>query len=213
MNTIALYTPAEIFNILLINQMTWSQLDSGVEESPVDKNCTIWEWRNRNNLVGWSALYEVQNRQFNLALTKEQWLRAISPETEKTVWELCLFISTHSKKEILYPIKVFGQECIKASVFYSLKRNMSEAGLEVKDLKPSSSLSLFTNTKDFPKLVLAVSKFGVSISDSFKSEVKKDISFFKKMNLIDTERLFINTGTTKNFKDLVLRIVKFGNVF
>jgi hypothetical protein len=200
------YTPQEIFNILQINQSIWSSLDNEVDVSLVKKEDSIFDWRDMNDLVGWIELSKFQNEVFNLSLSRNEWLGAVSPESEKTVWQLCEFIAGHAKKEIIQPIRIFGKECFSAAIFFSLKRDLSKWGLDVKDVRPSSPISLFTDFENFPKLVAVVSRRGISISDSIELKDKKGLSFLQKINFLSSNK-YIDTGTVKTFRDLTIRIL------
>ena len=208
MSSFTEYQVKEVFEILRINQKVWSKLDENVEDREIYRDTTIHDWRITNDLVEWSDLYKVENDLFNLTLTKEDWFKAILPEKKKTVWELCEFIAQHAKKEVVKPIKVFGIECLSASIFRALKRDLLARGLEVKNLRPSSPLSDFTDFQTFPKLVAEISKRGVSISDSVKLKHKKGLSFFQRNNIFNPDRFYIDTGSLRTFRDLTQRILE-----
>lgn len=208
MNELVNYTPQEVFIIFQINQGIWSSLDEEVESSTIKKENSIFEWRSMNNLVGWSELYKIQNEIFDLSLSQDEWFEAVLPEKKRTVWELCEFIARHAKKEVVQPIKIFGKECLSASIFLTLKRDLSKRGLDVKDLRPSSSISLFTDWESFPKLVAEVSKRGISLSDSIGLKYKEGLTSLQKINIFNPDRFYIDTGATKTFRDLTVRILE-----
>lgn len=208
MSKLVNYTAQEIFNFLQINQSIASQLDREVDESLVKKDDSIFEWRSLNDLLGWAELYQVQNEIFGLALSQDEWFKAVLPERKKTVWQLCEFIAQHAKKEVVEPVRILGTECLSASIFLALKRDLAKRGLDVRDLRPGSSISLFTEGEALSVLVTEVSKRGLMLSDSIKLKYKEGLSFLQRINIFNPDRLYVDTGDTLTFRDLTLRILE-----
>ncbi len=211
MNTFIPYTTQEIFNILRINQEVFAQIDKEVDVKLVEKHDSILNWRKMNDLDGWVELYKHQNKIFDLSLSQFDWIDAVMPEQEKTVWQLCEFIATHAKKEVIQPVKIMGIDCLSAAIFFSLKKDLAKYGLDVENIKPSSPISFFTDYENFPKLVAVVSRKGVSLSDSIKLKHELGNNFLQmlveKIYFYNSKK-YIDTGGVKTFRDLTLRILK-----
>lgn len=63
--------------------------------------------------------------------------------TTKRFFDLCEYISDHAKRDSIEPIKLLGQNCQTASIFRTLKQNLTEKGADTTELKPSSEINPF----------------------------------------------------------------------
>jgi hypothetical protein len=97
---------------------------------------------------------------------------------------------------------------LEAAAFLSLKKDLSKWDIDVKDLRPSSSINPFTDFKIFPKLVSELAKRGVSLADSVDLKYKEGLSYWQRINFLNPNRYYIDTGTVKNFRDLTMLILK-----
>jgi hypothetical protein len=207
MQELTYYTPDEVLQIFQINHATWSKLDEDVESGTISRGQSIYEWRRMNNFVGWSELYRIQNEIFEISLSKTEWLEAVLPEKQKTVWNLCQLLASHARKPVLKPVKILGSECLSASIFLSLKKSLGRQNINIADLRPGTAISTLTDNANFPKLIAEVSKFGVSLSDEVDLKYRPGLNFFQKINIFDPTRFYIDTGKIITFRDLVERIL------
>jgi hypothetical protein len=207
MQEVTYYTPNEVLEIFQINHETWSKLDEEVEAGVITKDQSIFEWRCMNNLIDWPELYRVQNEIFEISLSKTEWLEAVLPEKQKTVWDLCQLLASHARKPVLKPVKILGSECPSASIFLSLIKSLGRQNINIADLRPGTAISTLTDNANFPKLIAEVSKFGVSLSDEVDLKYRPGLNFFQKMNIFDPTRFYIDTGKIITFRDLIERIL------
>lgn len=135
------YHPTEILQILFANYKQQQQYDDIVlKDQLFTFNTTIEEWQDICDLVDSSKLWKYLNYYFRISLNKELWMTVLEPEDTKTLGDLCNFITLHADKEIIQPIKLFGNNCKSAAIFKSLIRKLQDRGVDTSDIKPSSKL-------------------------------------------------------------------------
>ncbi|OQP46212.1 hypothetical protein [Niastella populi] len=136
------YYPIEILQIIQANYKQQQQYDDIVlKDQELTFETTILEWRDICDLVDTSKLWKYLNYYFRMTADEEAWMNILEPEDEKTLGDLCNFIAILAEKEIIRPIKLFGNYCTTAAIFKSLKGRLKNRGIDVPDLKPSSQLA------------------------------------------------------------------------
>ena len=137
----AKYRPTEILQIIQANYKQQQQLDDLVlSGQELDFNTTILEWRDICDLVDTDDLWKYLNFYFRLDVDKDSWLTQLEPEDEKTIGDLCEFISLHARKEIIRPVKLLGNHCQTAAIFKVLAAKLKDRGVNVSEFRPSSKL-------------------------------------------------------------------------
>lgn len=101
---------------------------------------TIAEMRNELLLCDWKGMEANFNRIFDTAISADEWLSVLEPASEKTLGELCDFLTPYLKRKIAKPFNVWGKECQEAAVFLKIRSVLAENGVDVSELTPSSSL-------------------------------------------------------------------------
>ncbi|MGA2679334.1 MAG: hypothetical protein ABSF37_08545 [Sedimentisphaerales bacterium] len=205
-NTYRNYTPEEIFAILQEEHLLVSFVDPEVEGNgwEIKRDTTIYEWRISMDFLPWKQLHKANNEKFKINVSYSDWRNAILPEKKKTVWDLCVFVSQHAKKEVICPTKLLGRESLSAAVFLTLKKNLSQRGIDVKDLRPSTALNSFISRQNFPRVLTEIILMGVRTFDSLESRLRKDISFWQRFKF--SNLYYIDTGAIKTFGDLAKKI-------
>ncbi len=135
------YQPSEILQIIEANYLQHQQLDDIVLKGQgLTLKTTILDWRDICDLVDTTELWKYLDQYFHMAGDRELWMTILEPQDEKTLGDLCNFIADNAEKEIIRPIKLFGNDCNTAAIFKSLKRRLEDRGMDVSDFKPSSRL-------------------------------------------------------------------------
>jgi hypothetical protein len=200
------YTPEEILMILQEEHRLDSFVDTAVEVNGlvIKRDTTIYKWRIGMDFLPWKELHKTMNKKFKIEVQYLGWEKAILPEKKKTIWDLCVFISQHAQKEIICPVKRLGGECLSAAVFLTLKKNLSQRGIDVKDLRPSTVLSSFISKQNFPWVLTEIILMGVRTFESLEPRSRKDLSFWQRIKGLNLD--YIDTGSIKTFGDLSKKI-------
>jgi len=214
MNDKIAYTSDELLEIFKEQHRLCGPLDFMVDMSFVlRKDTLIYEWRDALDLMPWKQLAEFLNKEFRIEVPLKIWKTILNPEDKKTLGELCDFLATVAIKEIAKPIKILGSECLTASIFKTLKRNLQNKGVDVTNLKPSTKIEDFLIVDDnFSPLVEEATLTGMQIFE--KLEYGKSYSERRFQYWID--RIFpsliykrsIKSTNIETFKDLVEKIVE-----
>ena len=202
-------TPDEILEIFIEQHRICSPLDPEAEPSvELSMTSSIDEWRNANDLLPWKPLSEFLNAEFNINVTEDEWKAVLTPPSKRTLKHVCELISKHVQCEDIKPKKFFGQECLSAAVFLTLKKLLERRAVDVSNLKPSSLVSPYFE-RYFPAMVeqtTIISK-GKKVIDKFDLKLKKK-GFFNYINIFDKDRYNILTGDIKTFRDLTMKIIE-----
>lgn len=204
------YAPEEVLQILREDSRLADFTDVDVDEGlEIRRDMPIWEWRRFQNLSPWTELYKAQNEFFKVNIPRETWLQAVYPE-ERELWDLCIFLSCHARKEVIEPVILFGEDCLNAGVFLTLRKNLANRGVDVEGLRPSTRLSDFVTIENFPHIVAEVVLTGVRTFDFLKFRIRRDISLVRKVNIFDASihRLYLDAGSIRTFGDLARRIAR-----
>jgi len=132
-------TPEEVFFIFKEEHRLCSQFD--VEADPTVEltiDSSVEEWRYSMDLLQWQKLGKSLNEEFEINVPESEWKSVLEPSRSKCLRDVCQLISNHAQIEIVKPIKIFGKDCLSASLFKTIKRNLTKRGVDTSDLKPSS---------------------------------------------------------------------------
>ena len=132
-------TPEEVFFIFKEEHRLCSQFD--VEADPtvdLTMDSSIKEWRYSMDLLPWRKLGKYLNEEFEINISENDWESTLEPARTKRLGDVCRLISNHAQIEIVKPIKLFGKDCLSASLFKTIKRNLTKRGVDTSDLKPST---------------------------------------------------------------------------
>jgi hypothetical protein len=100
---------------------------------------TIKEWREACDLLSWRKLAKAINNWFKTDFSDEQWKAVLQPAKEKKLRHVCELLATKVKR---IEIKPFGNRCINAGVFLTIRSLLKRAGAK-EEIKPSTRLAPF----------------------------------------------------------------------
>ncbi|MEL6699313.1 MAG: hypothetical protein AAFV78_08285 [Bacteroidota bacterium] len=208
------YTPEEILAIFQEQHRLCSPLDPLVID-PFEANdqTLVWEWIDRFDLLPHRELAEALNHKFDIAAFWKEWETVLYPDDQRTLWDVCKFISARAEKLTFEPITVFGRTCLEAGIFYTIKSELSKQGVKVDLLRPSTQLiDFFEKDRDISSLVEIMTLTGVATFGQFEygdlQRVRRNKYWIDKF--IPTFQYIIpivckDIGT---FRDLVRRVVE-----
>ena len=117
-------------------------------------------------------------------------------------------ISSHAIKDTYEPKKLFGQPCIKASVFLTIKRNLEQKGVNVSELKPSSSLVEYMD-KYFSPILEEITLTGTKAIEKIETKTKiRKKGFWNSIKIFESQKPELLIAELKTFRDLVEKIIE-----
>lgn len=135
------YHPTEILEIIQANYRQQQQVDTVVlKGQEFTFETTIFDWRDVCDLVDTRELWKYLNFYFRIDVDRETWMTILEPEDKKTLGDLCSFLANVAQKDIIKPVKLFGNNCGTAAVFKSLLERLKNRGIDVSGIRPSSQL-------------------------------------------------------------------------
>jgi hypothetical protein len=213
MNEKIFYSSEELLEIFKEQHRLCSPLDPIADETFIlSRGTKIWELRDAQDLVPWDEYAEFLNQEFRIEVPIKKWKTILNPDDKQTLGDLCDFLSTVAEKEIIKPIKRLGGECLSAAIFLTLKRNLKNKGVNVKDLRPSTSIEEFLDiNENFSPLMEEVTLTGVKTFDKLeygKLQTERRFKFW--IDKIFPKWVYkrpIKTGDIHTFRDLVEKIM------
>ena len=200
------YTTEEILEIFKEQHRLCSPLDPESDLwAEITADMTVAEWRWANDLSGWKKLSKFLNQEFRIDIPEKTWYDILEPAKSRRLIDVCELISNNATKEYFKERRLFGQPCLKASVFLTIKRNLEMKEVNVSDLRPSSSLSEYMD-KYFSQVIEEITLTGTRPIDKIETKRRKT-GFWNTINIFAAERHEILTGEVKTFRDLVERII------
>ncbi|PCI92906.1 MAG: hypothetical protein COB15_17150 [Flavobacteriales bacterium] len=151
-------TAEEVFFIFKEEHRICSHFDPEADPTVVlTMDSSIEDWRYSMDLLKWEKLSQYLNKEFEIQPNKEEWIEALCPAKEKTMRNVCELISHHARLEVIKPIKLFGKQCLSASLFRSIEKNLSNRGVDTSGLKPSSKIEPFLKS-NFGEFIEQINK-------------------------------------------------------
>jgi hypothetical protein len=201
------YTEEEILEIFKEQHRLCSPLDPAAEPgTEITADMTVREWRWANDLVGWKKLAEFLNQEFRVHIRRGEWRNVLEPAGTRKLIEVCRLLSKYAEKDLYEPKTLLGKPCLKAGVFLTLKKNLKGKGVNVSELRPSSSLAAYLD-KYFSPMVEEITLTGTSPIDKIETRRKKN-GFWNAINIFDPDRYETLTGEIKTFRDLTEKIIE-----
>jgi hypothetical protein len=202
-------TPLDVLNIFIEQHRLCSPLDPEADpNAELSFDSTIDDWRDANDLIGWHSLSRFLNDEFNILVPEEEWKLVLTPSSDRTLNDVCQLISRYSTQQDIKPIKLLGQECLSSAVFRTLNKYLQRRGIDVSDLRPSTSTTPYFE-KHFSQMLeqTTIISNGNKLFDQFELRRKKT-GFLNYVNIFDKDRYTILTGNIKTFRDLTLKIIE-----
>lgn len=116
------------------------EVDSGME---LNYESTILEWIDICDLIKPKKLAKIYHQEFKLNRPLSELEDILTDFDKNTLFEFCEYISQYAKRQKIEPIKLLGQNCQTASIFRTLKQNLTKKGADTSDLKPSTKINEF----------------------------------------------------------------------
>jgi hypothetical protein len=203
------YSAFEIFGIFKEEHRLCSPLDF-MADSAFDLrfDSKIWEWRACRDLLEWEELSDYLNQEFSINITRKEWSSVFNPDDKNSIGDVCNLIAKHALFEEIEPIKILGSDCLSASIFRTLRKNLKSKGVNVDSLKPSSNISPYLE-KYFGAMMEVILLTGVKVFDKLdysREKQEKIMKYFWDKYIPRYRRVF-DTGEIVTFRDLVLKIM------
>ena len=100
---------------------------------------TIQEWRKACDLHGWRKLGNAMNDWFRTDFSDDQWKAVLEPAKAKKLRGVCELLATKANR---IEIKPFGNRCVNAGVFLTIRSWLENAGVQ-EEIKPSTQIAPF----------------------------------------------------------------------
>jgi hypothetical protein len=200
------YTAEEILNIFKEQHRLCSPLDCETDPwAEITAEMTIREWRWANDLIGWKPLSRFLNKEFRIDIPENTWYETLEPSKKRKLNDVCVLIANHALKDNYVPKKIFGEPYLKASVFLTIKKNLENKGVNVSELKPSSSLTEYMD-KYFSPIIEEITLTGTKPIEKIETRrIQK--GFWKSLNFLNFEKNELLIENVKTFRDLVEKII------
>ena len=138
------YTKEEILQILRNINDQKNQLDMEVCPSEyMTYEMKVKNWISYFGMAKWHEVAEFYEGVFGLNFNKKEWQNVFFPIKEKTLGDLCEFISKHAGKPEIKPLKLFGKYCEDASIFRHLIKRIKKNHPDIGLIKPSSVIEKY----------------------------------------------------------------------
>lgn len=208
------YTSNELLEIFKEQHRLCSPLDPMADATFVlSRETKIWQFSAAQDLLPWYEYAKFLNQEFRIDVPEKQWKTVLNPDDKQTLGNLCDFLSTVAEKEVIKPVKRLGKECLSATIFLTLKKNLKNKEVDVANLKPSTKIAEFLSTyENFSPLVEEVTLTGVKTFEKFEYGILQTERRFKYW----IDKIFpnwvykrpIHTGDIQTFRDLVEKIME-----
>ena len=135
-------TPEYILAVLMDCHRHQAEFDPEADpDAKLSLETTIAKWRDACDLVAWRPLGHALNQQFSLNFSDKAWHGVLEPAKKRTLYDVCELISIKAKQWRVTPAHYFGQECLAAGVFRSIRSLLADEGVPVTNVKPSTLLA------------------------------------------------------------------------
>jgi len=135
------YRAQEILDIIRADYKQQQQYDFvALKDEELTFETHIMEWRDICDLVDTNHLWKYLNYYFGLQVDYKMWQTVLELQDKKTLGDLCHFIAMYAEKEIIQPVKLFGETCETAAIFRSFIARLKNRGIDTGSIKPSSEL-------------------------------------------------------------------------
>lgn len=102
---------------------------------------TVEEWRDSCDLLPFAELWPVLNAWFGVTFRASEWLEVLEPAEGRNLAGVCKLIATQATRPRLRPFPVSGIECWSAGTFLAIRSLLSQAGVPVQNIRPSTPLA------------------------------------------------------------------------
>jgi hypothetical protein len=83
---------------------------------------------------------EAWNEHFRVGFSKTDWDGVLKPYRTRTLRDVCAFLAGRARVAQMEPVTLFERPCLSAGIFLTIRTLLAHAGVDVRDLRPSSPL-------------------------------------------------------------------------
>jgi len=164
----AKYTPEDILQILKDSYNFQSVFDPEVDAgTKLTFDTSVEDWISICDLVGPKKLAAYYQRLFDISGSSIV-LENILVSEKSNLRDFCNYLAEQADRKLVMPIVVMGAPCLTAAIFKTLMRNLADNGVDVKDVRPDSSLAPLFTKKDAGKWLEQVSKLAPGTIGAFR---------------------------------------------
>ena len=118
----------------------WQSVYDREPPEPLTFETTIEDWFIDDDFLTWSSVAYRMNRIWGVSIPLKEWKAVLSPVGKKTLAGVCQLISQHARVPVIRERSFFGKPCRSASTFLTIRALLQEAGVDVSEIRPSTSL-------------------------------------------------------------------------
>ncbi|CAG1065779.1 hypothetical protein BAC1_01370 [uncultured bacterium] len=107
------------------------------------------------------------NKHFLVNFSDEQWRETLEPARQKTIMNVCELLSTRATRVAVKPFPIAGGNCLSAGSFLAVRTALTNAGLPVAQVKPSTMLAPYLG-KNWSVFWSEIDKIAPGILTDFK---------------------------------------------
>lgn len=138
-------TADEVLAILRDEHRQLCEFDFEADPSiSLSHDSTIADWRNACDLVSWKPLAKAMNSIWSVDIPTADWREVLEPPRTKRLRGVCELLARHAKLPRVRPAAIFGSSCASAGAFLTIRSYLADAGADVREIAPSTSLHEYT---------------------------------------------------------------------
>lgn len=135
-------TPEFILAVLVEEHRQQSQYDPEADPSAtLSLTTTIAEWRDACDLLPWRQLGSALTEHWQISASDDDWQRVLEPARQRTLLDVCGFISERAELPDLVPRGYLGAHCSAAAAFLGVRSALAAVGQDVSGITPSTELA------------------------------------------------------------------------
>lgn len=107
---------------------------------------TVAQWRDACDLLPWRQLARALTEHWQISASDDDWQGILEPAEERTLFDVCRFLSERAQHPNLAPRGYLGARCSAAAAFLGIRSALAAAGQDVSAVTPSTDLAPFLRT-------------------------------------------------------------------
>jgi hypothetical protein len=135
-------SPENVLAILVDQHRHASTVDPEMDPTALlTFDTTVAEWRDACDLVDWQPLADALNSGWNMKAEMNEWKAVLEPADQRTLRDVCGFISKHANINDVPDHAPFGGRCGTARAFLAVREILTSLGVPREELHPSTLLA------------------------------------------------------------------------
>jgi len=135
-------SPEKVFAILVDQHRHASVFDPEMDPTAIlTFDTTVAEWRDACDLVSWQPLAKALNQEWGINVQVKEWKAVLEPAEQRTLRDVCGFISKHAHIHDLPDHAPLGGKCGTARAFLAIREILMSLGVPRDELQPSTLLA------------------------------------------------------------------------